>query len=85
MKGKLFGLYSLENATYFRATQYIYMGKSLLYKNKPQWAEKLKIIDIRDMDQIDINEKLLSRYGFLIYEEQRISENLIAYLAVKKL
>lgn len=136
MKGKLFGLYSLENAVYFGARQYIIYGENLFYGKIPEWAEKLKIIDADNSEENGIDnkeksflsaygvlnllskegadaffskvtaflsadssmvfdcpdsfdyltvEKLLSKNGFLIYEEQRISEKSKAYLAVKKM
>jgi len=45
LNGKLFGLYSLENAVYFGARQYIHIGESLFYSAKPEWAGKIKIFD----------------------------------------
>ena len=136
MKGKLFGLYSLENAVYFGVRQYIFYGEKLFFGKTPEWADNLKIIDADNLKENDIDnkeksflsaygvlnllskegadaffsrvtafltadssmvfdcpdgfdyltvEKLLSKNGFLIYEEQRISEKSKAYLAVKKM
>ncbi len=133
--GKLFGLYSLENAVYFGAARYIHLGESLFYGKIPKWAQKLEIADDRALkkDRPDnskitflscygvlcflsqegadalfkrvsellspdssmvfdcpdrfgylLIEKLLSKNGFLIYEEKRISNCSKAYLAVKK-
>ncbi len=45
MNGKLFGLYSLENAVYFGARQYIHIGESVFYSVKPEWAKKVKTFD----------------------------------------
>lgn len=45
MQSKLFGLYSLENAVYFGAEQYIYFGESVFYSKKPSWASTLLCLD----------------------------------------
>lgn len=135
MNGKLFGLYSLENAVYFGARQYIHIGESVFYSVKPDWAKKLKIFDgfpeegsgfdrscvtvltalgavkmlsaegteaffskavsFMPPDSTAVFdcpvsvpyrsvERLMSRHGFLIYETQAVSNDSVAYLAVRK-
>lgn len=58
MNGKMFGLYSLENAVYFGTEQYVHLGESVFFGKKPQWANSLKVFDCFSIEQgFDKNKK----------------------------